>query len=395
MTDEVTNQSPQEAVPTEYTSVDLKHLSDREHVRKRPGMYIGDTGQAGLHYLIEYAIELMLGGFESNHVSDISISIHVDGSVTLQDDNVGCQLKVIDRSDSDDRATTNLEDELCSVRFHSSGHSIFGYNTHFRGGLHGLPISIVNILSSWFRIEVCGESEVYRQEYRQGEPLAAVQTMPRTGQVGTRISFLPDPEIFSDAKFVFARIKNRLQVLSFLHAGLKTSVSDERTKQACAFHNPSGLQDYLDHVCPDLHRSNFRDQWRLCVDAEVNETTFQVALRPANSLVSYINDIHCSEGGAHQIGFFSVLTDVLNEIGIRKSLLDPNERLPQPNDYESQVTGIISVRLPDPKWQGATRTKVGNEELVDFANQHLRPQVVDFFGSHPNLATQMINAANG
>ena len=237
--------------------------------------------------------------------------------------NTGCKLETNDVLSSElGRDVTNLESELCHLRC-SRQTKFFGdeIGSH-RGGMHGLSATVVNFLSSSLAFEACGESDVYRQNYQQGEPVSPVDVAPRKGESGTRITYTLDPEIFDSKHRVFSyeRIHDRLEILAYLYPGLKTKVADERTGKEATFQYPAGIRQALDRMEHFPPRKQWASLEPIVVGANDSEVEFQVALQRTQDITSYVNDIHCTENGTHLSSFFQVLGDVLNEIGRRENV---------------------------------------------------------------------------
>ena len=368
-------------VPKEYSAEDVERLTDREHVRKRPGMYIGDTQKCGLHYLIEEILAMMLNCHRAGVVSRISIEAHLDQSITIRDNNISCQLEIDKRlSESEQREVTNLEVELAHL-CRSQGLDFFGADSSCDGGLVGTSVAVVTFLSSCLKIQACGKSQVFRHSYLQGNPEGAVEITPRTNEVGTQITFTPDPEIFSEKhrNFDGEIMRKRLEMCSYLNAGLETNFIDQRTGNEFTYRFSNGIREFLNR--PPTHPNP------ILVNAQDGDIHFEAAFESTHDVVSYVNTRRSFEGGTHVTHFFRVLAEVLNERNLY--CLEYNA-LPHAKDYELQLRGIISLRISEPHWKGSTKTRLGNLVLEEFADKHIKQQLVDFFDGQPELARSII-----
>jgi|GEM_PF-4691725 len=357
-------------------------------------MYIGSTEKRGVHLIIEEVVDVMLGCFRTGRTTSISVVLHTDGSITCCDDNTQCVLEVDeDMSYGNDRETTNLEASVSCLRIGGNRDSIFGSDRLSKGSLSGVMIVVTNFLSSQFYVEACGESEVYRQRYVQGTSQGAVEVKKRTTESGTHISFSPDPEIFPDeARDIDEeRLRNRLEVLAYLNPGVTIQLEDERTDQRHAFQYSLGIRDYLDnrgHL-----ETPFYESKPILLEAKLRDIDFEVAMRPCPSFVSYVNETECIEGGTHLTSFFQVLRDVLNEIGHRRELIEDEDKIPTVADYESQMHGVIALRMQHACWDGPHKTRINNAELADFVEAELKPKMVEFFESDEHVASDLIYRA--
>ena len=375
----------------EYKAEDLVRISDREHVRKRPGMYIGDTTGHGLRQLLEEVLELMLNCHRAGSVTRISVEAHPDQSITIHDDNNSCKLAIDKRlSDLEQREITNLECEVSRLH-NSQGVDFFGASPFGGGGMRGISVACVNFLSSRFEIRACGESQVFRQSYLQGIPENPVEVTTRTDEVGTQIAFTPDPEIFSHEhrhrNFDAEEICKRLEMLSYLNAGLETKFVDQRTGNEFTYRFTNGIQAFLDRPP--------KTSIPIVVDVHDGDIEFEAAFEQTHDVVSYANNTRTFDKGTHVTQFFRVLAEVLNDFKKHKmgGFGFRFDSMPHAKDYELQLRGIISVSMSDPRWEGATKTRIANPELEAFADERIKPQLVKFFDDQPELARSIIHKA--
>ena len=343
-------------------------------------MYIGDKTKWGHYHLVEEVLALMLNCHQAGVVTRISVEVHPNQSITICDDNVSCQLEIDESlSEAEEREFTNLERELSRLS-NSHGVDFFGASSFRGGGMLGVSIAGVTFLSSNLKIEACGTSEVYRQSYRQGIAEGPVEVTPRTDESGTRITFAADPEIFEDKhrKFDVDKIRKRLEMLSYLNAGLETHFIDQQTGNEFTYRFSNGIREFLER--PTSNPTS------IVVNAHDGDIRFEAAFESAHRIVSYANSTRCFEGGLHLTHFFRVLAEVLNEFAQQNMNRFEYEPLPHAKLYELQLRGIISLRMSEPLWKGATKTRIENAELGEFADRQIRPQLVEFFDDQPKLA---------
>ena len=363
----------------EYTAADLKHLSDRDHVRERPSMYIGDTTPRGLHHLVYEVVDNSIDECMAGHAKHVSVTVNVDGSVTVEDDGRGIP---VDRhpqlSEEMERDVSTLEGVMTVLKFGGKFEK-GAYQTS--GGLHGVGVTVVNFLSEWCEVEVSRQGHVWQQEYQRGEPTGPVRKMGATTRTGTKTTFKPDPQIFPQTKFSWDVLAKRLKELAYLNSGLKVHFHDAASGADEKFCFDRGIVQFVEqlnhaseHVHPDV----------ISLRGEQSSMTWDIAFQYAKeyteNLHSYVNNISTTEGGTHVAGFRSALTRTLNQYGkksgLYKSLSD--NLLPTGEDVREGLTAIISVRVPHPQFEGQTKTKLGNGEVEGLINS----VVGDFLGKY-------------
>src|SRR5687767_3050351 len=230
----------------EYGSEDLKHLSDKEHVRERPSMYIGDTTGRGLHHLVYEVVDNSIDEAMAGYAKTISVTINSDGSVTVEDDGRGIPVeRHAQLSEEEGRDVSTLEGVMCVLKFGGKFEK-GAYQTS--GGLHGVGVTVVNYLSEWCSVEVCRDGQVYHQEYERGVPKTDVRRVGHTSKRGTKTTFKPDPQIFQTTKFVYATLQKRIQELAFLNQGVRITIADDRTGEKESYQYDDGLRQYVQHL---------------------------------------------------------------------------------------------------------------------------------------------------
>ncbi len=370
----------------EYRADDLQHLSDLEHVRERPAMYIGDTTARGLHHLVYEVVDNSIDEAMAGFATTIQVTINNDGSVTVQDDGRGIPVDRHDQlSQEMGREVSTLEGVMTVLKF--GGKFEKGvYQTS--GGLHGVGVTVVNFLSEWCEVEVCRDGIVYQQEYERGVPLGDAAKVGKTDRVGTKTTFKPDPQIFQTTKFEYGVLHKRMQELAFLNSGVRIEFKDTRNDEGDVFYYERGIiefVEYLNRSSDPLHEDVIflKDEQELgdSEQGESNVVGYEIALQYTTDLTenvhSYVNNIHTHEGGTHVSGFRTALTRSLNNYGKKNNLF--KDMTVTGEDFREGLSAIISMRVSEPQFEGQTKTKLGNNEVEgvvnsafgDFLNKYL------------------------
>ncbi len=344
----------------QYTHDDIQHLTDLEHVRKRPSMYIGDTGSRGLHHLVYEVVDNSIDEAMAGFASKIKVKINNDGSVTVSDDGRGIPVDRHDQlSEEEGREISTLEGVMTKLKF--GGKFEKGvYQTS--GGLHGVGVTVVNFLSEWCEVEVCRDGTVYQQEYERGVPTGEVSKVGSTDKVGTKTTFKPDPQIFNPTKFEYSILHKRLQELAFLNSGVRIEFSDERNGDHDEFYYERGIIEFVEHL---NRSSDALHEDVIYLNGETEGVGYEIALQYTTDLTenvhSYVNNINTHEGGTHVSGFRSSLTRTLNNYGRKNNMF--KDMTVTGEDFREGLTAILSIRVPEPKFEGQTKTKLGNGEV--------------------------------
>ena len=377
--DEVPRDETQEfrRVDHDYSAEDLEHLSDLEHVRERPSMYIGDTGPRGLHHMVYEVVDNSIDEAMAGYADTISVTINVDGSVTVEDNGRGIPVE-----EHPDLGCSTLQGVMTVLKF-GGKFSKGAYQTS--GGLHGVGVTVVNFLSEWAEVEVFRDGHVYQQEYERGVPVNEVRRIGKTDKRGTRTTFKPDPLIFKSTKFSYSTLQKRLQELAFLNRGVKIIFRDERTGAEETFHYEEGIVEFVRYlnrasetVHPDiLHLSgNFEG-------TEI-EMALQYSTEFTENFHSYVNNIPTPEGGTHVSGFRAALTRSINAYG-RKAGIYKN-LIPTGDDFREGLTCVLSLRVAHPQFEGQTKTKLGNSEIEGIVNSAVGEFLSRYFEENPRTA---------
>ncbi|MFM7292399.1 MAG: DNA gyrase subunit B [Planctomycetia bacterium] len=376
-----------ESSQAHYTSADLKHLSDREHVRERFGMYIGDNTSRGLHHLVYEVVDNSIDECMAGHAKHVSVTVNVDGSVTVEDDGRGIPT---DRhpqlSEEMDRDVSTLEGVMTVLKFGGKFEK-GAYQTS--GGLHGVGVTVVNFLSEWCEVEVSREGHVWQQEYQRGEPTGPVRKMGTTSRTGTKTTFKPDPQIFPQTKFSWDVLARRLQELAFLNSGVRITFTDAASGQKEEYHYERGVVEFIEWLnrSSDAIHSDV-----ISIRGEAEGVSWDIALQYTaeytENVHSYVNNITTTEGGTHVSGFRSALTRTLNAYGKKSGIY--KDLIPTGEDVREGLTTVISVRVPHPQFEGQTKTKLGNGEVEGIINSAVGDFLTKYLEENPKSAKAIV-----
>ena len=365
----------------DYGAKDLEHLSDLEHVRERPSMYIGDTTLRGLHHLVYEVVDNSVDESLAGYAKLVGVSVNIDGSVTVEDDGRGIPVEI-----HPDLGFSTLQGVMTVLKF-GGKFSKGAYQTS--GGLHGVGVTVVNFLSEWCNVEVYRDGHVYQQEYERGVPKSEVRRVGKTDKRGTRTTFKPDSQIFPNTKFIHSTLQKRLQELAFLNAGLRIRFKDERGGESDEFHYERGLIQFVEH----LNRASepaHKEVLHFSGDFEGVgvELAVQYSSEYTENFHSYVNNINTTEGGTHVSGFRAALTRTLNSYGKKEQLF--KDLTPSGDDFREGLTAVLSVRVPEPQFEGQTKTKLGNGEVEGIVNSALGDFFSKYLEEHPSVAKTII-----
>jgi len=383
-----TSQQPAAAGGQSYTAEDLEHLSDLEHVRERPAMYIGDTTARGLHHLVYEVVDNSIDEAMASHATIVSVSINVDGSVTVDDDGRGIPVeRHAQLSEEIGRDVSTLEGVMTVLKFGGKFQK-GAYQTS--GGLHGVGVTVVNFLSEWCEVEVCRDGFVYHQEYERGVPKTDVRRVGHTTKRGTKTTFKPDPQIFPNTKFVYATLQKRMQELAFLNQGVRITIADARTGDSESYQYDDGLRQYIQH----LNRASepvHADIPHLKIEDEgvTVEVALQYSAEYTENVHSYVNNINTTEGGTHVSGFRTALTRSINNYGKKAGLF--KDLVPTGEDFREGLTAVINCRVPHPQFEGQTKTKLGNGEVEGIVNSLFGEFLGKYLEENPKAAKAICN----
>ena len=372
-----------EKVQHEYGADEIQILEGLEAVRKRPGMYIGSTSSRGLHHLVyeivDNAVDEALAGF----CDTIHVTINPDNSVTVTDNGRGIPVGINHKSGLP-------AVEVVFTVLHAGG-KFGGGGYKVSGGLHGVGASVVNALSVWLEVEICHEGKVYRQRYERGKVAKKLEVIGECepGKTGTKVTFLPDGEIFETTIFDYSILQQRFREMAFLTKGLKIVLRDERPQEPIekTFHYEGGIKEFVEY----LNRSTtpLYEQIIYC-EGIVNNVSVEVAMQHNDSYnensYGFVNNITTPEGGTHIVGFRNALTKTFNDYERKNKLLKDNEPNLTGEDIREGLTAIISVKIEDPQFEGQTKQKLGNSEARGAVDNVVSEQLQIFLEQNPQVA---------
>ena len=380
----------QSAGAADYGADNLQHLSDLEHVRERPSMYIGDTAARGLHHLVYEVVDNSIDEAMAGYAKNVQVTINNDGSVTVQDDGRGVPVERHDQlSEELGREVSALEGVMTVLKF-GGKFDKGAYQTS--GGLHGVGVTVVNFLSQWCEVQVSRDGHIYQQEYARGMPQGQVQTIGTTDAVGTKTTFKPDAEIFKTTKFLFDNVYRRLQELAFLNRGVRVRFHDERVNEGDEFCYEQGIVEFVAHL---NRASDVLHPDVIYCDGEMDGVGFEVAMQYSGEYTenvhSYVNNIHTTEGGTHVSGFRTALTKALNQYGKRQNLF--RDLTPTGDDFREGLTTVLSMRIPEPQFEGQTKTKLGNSDVEGIVSGGLQKFLRKYLEENPKSAKIIVRKA--
>ena len=372
-----------EKVQHEYGADEIQILEGLEAVRKRPGMYIGSTSSRGLHHLVyeivDNAVDEALAGF----CDTIHVTINPDNSVTVTDNGRGIPVGINHKSGLP-------AVEVVFTVLHAGG-KFGGGGYKVSGGLHGVGASVVNALSVWLEVEICHEGKVYRQRYERGKVAKKLEVIGdcEPGKTGTKVTFLPDGEIFETTVFDYSILQQRFREMAFLTKGLKIVLRDARPQEPIekTFHYEGGIKEFVEY----LNRSTtpLYEQIIYC-EGIVNNVSVEVAMQHNDSYnensYGFVNNITTPEGGTHIVGFRNALTKTFNDYARKNKLLKDNEPNLTGEDIREGLTAIISVKIEDPQFEGQTKQKLGNSEARGAVDNVVSEQLQIFLEQNPQVA---------
>ena len=372
-----------EKVQHEYGADEIQILEGLEAVRKRPGMYIGSTSSRGLHHLVyeivDNAVDEALAGF----CDTIHVTINPDNSVTVTDNGRGIPVGINHKSGLP-------AVEVVFTVLHAGG-KFGGGGYKVSGGLHGVGASVVNALSVWLEVEICHEGKVYRQRYERGKVAKKLEVIGECEpeKTGTKVTFLPDGEIFETTIFDYSILQQRFREMAFLTKGLKIVLRDERPQEPIekTFHYEGGIKEFVEY----LNRSTtpLYEQIIYC-EGIVNNVSVEVAMQHNDSYnensYGFVNNITTPEGGTHIVGFRNALTKTFNDYARKNKLLKDNEPNLTGEDIREGLTAIISVKIEDPQFEGQTKQKLGNSEARGAVDNVVSEQLQIFLEQNPQVA---------
>ncbi|SMF21905.1 DNA gyrase subunit B [Paenibacillus barengoltzii J12] len=367
-----------------YDESNIQVLEGLEAVRKRPGMYIGSTSVRGLHHLVWEVVDNSIDEALAGYANKISVTVHPDNSVTVEDNGRGIPVGMNEKLQ---KSTL----EVVMTVLHAGG-KFGGGGYKVSGGLHGVGVSVVNALSTKVIVEVKRDGHIYQQEYHRGTPQYDVRVIGDTTETGTKTTFYPDPEIFTETTvFDYNTLLTRIRELAFLNKGINISLTDERTGQSESFHYEGGIMEYVRFLNQNrevLHEDPIyvegqRDMIQVEISLQYNDGYTE-------NIFSFANNIHTHEGGTHESGFKSALTRIINDYARKSGMIKENDSNLTGDDVREGLTAIISVKIPEPQFEGQTKTKLGNSEVRGIVESLFAEKLQEFMDENPSVSRRIL-----
>jgi DNA gyrase subunit B len=388
MTAEHSSQAAKKSASEDYGADSIKVLEGLEAVRKRPGMYIGDTGTRGLHHLVFEIVDNSVDEALAGHCDTVEVEIHVDNSITVTDNGRGIPTGI--------HSTEGVSSvEVALTKLHAGGK--FDKSSYkVSGGLHGVGVSVVNALSTWLEVEIRQHGKVFQQHYDIGVPKKPLEEVGTTTNRGTKVHFLPNADIFETAEFSFDVLASRLRELAFLNRGLRITLEDERDgggkKQE--FFYEGGIVSFVDHLNqkkqPIHNKVVYLSGKKSGIEIEI---AMQWNSGYSENVYTFANNINTVEGGTHLSGFRSALTRTINNYGTNNNIIKKAEDAVEGDDCREGLTAVLSVKVPEPQFEGQTKTKLGNSEVKGLVEALVNESLATYFEENPTEARRIVTKA--
>ncbi len=366
-----------------YNADQIQVLEGLEPVRKRPGMYIGGTGIEGLHHLVWELVNNSIDEALAGEATKVDVILHQDGWVSVTDDGRGTPV--------DKHKTTGKSALETVLTVLHAGGKFGGGGYKVSGGLHGVGLSVVNALASGLKATVWKDGYEYQQNYKSGVPLADIKKIGKTEKRGTSISFKADDEIFETTKYSYKTVLDYLRHQAYLTKGVHINILDERSKHSYGFYFEGGIKSYVEHLNKGKEVLNVPTFY---VEKKVDDVIVEIAIAYCNSfneqLRAFANNIYNSEGGTHVVGFRSALTRVINEYARKNGLIKEKEENLTGDDVREGLTGIVSIKLVDPQFEGQTKAKLGNPEIRNIVEKVLNEYFSYYLEENPTESRKII-----
>ena len=379
---------------TQYSAKSIQALEGLQAVRKRPGMYIGDVVKRGFHHLVYEVLDNCVDEALAGYCDTIKININRDESISIEDNGRGIP---VDKHPVKKKPAV----EVILTTLHAGGK--FDSKTYaVSGGLHGVGVTVVNFLSEYLEVEICRDGSKWHQRYEIGKVVTKLKSIGKSKSTGTKIIFKPDKEIFKpvintngkydfEPKFDYQYLSNRLRELAFLNSGLKILIYDERSDQGETFYYKGGLVSYVEH----LNSGKKTISKPILIKGEKDDTIVEISVQYnegySENIFSYVNNINTIEGGTHLSGFRSALTRSINKYAKDQNLLKNQNIQITGDDTREGLTSVVSIKVPEPKFEGQTKTKLGNSETAGIVESLLNDSLGEYFEKNPSHAKKIVN----
>ncbi len=377
----------EEAVSVEkskaYDATSIQVLEGIEAVRRRPAMYIGDTSGRGLHHLVYEVVDNSVDESMAGHCDSISVVIRPDNSITVADNGRGIP---VDMHKTEKKPAV----EVALTTLHAGGK--FDHRSYkVSGGLHGVGVSCVNALSDWLEVEVKRDGKIYHQRYERGKTVSKLTVIGKSAHTGTKITFKPDKTIFSKTEYSYDLLSQRLRELAFLNKGLKIKLEDERTEKEAVFEFAGGIISFVEYLNKNKNSLHNKVVYFQKLQDDINvEVALQYNDGYAETLFSFANNINTIEGGTHLSGFKSALTRAINQYAKSKNLLKDDIAI-SGDDVREGLTAVISVKVPNPQFEGQTKTKLGNSDVEGLVASESLSALSSYFEENPSVANKIVD----
>ncbi|WP_224269073.1 DNA topoisomerase (ATP-hydrolyzing) subunit B [Haloprofundus salinisoli] len=375
---------------SEYGAGQIQVLEGLQAVRKRPAMYIGSTDVRGLHHLVYEVVDNSIDEALAGYCDAIEVTIHDDGSVSVSDNGRGIP---VDTHEQYDRPAV----EVIMTVLHAGG-KFDNKSYQVSGGLHGVGVSVVNALSHWLEVEIKRDGGVWKHRFDRGEPdqgeFERVRDLEADETTGTTIQFWPDSEIFETMEFDFSTLATRLRELAFLNSGVEITLTDERSEESETFYYDGGIREFVEYL--NETKTALHDDVVYFEDEDQNiqvEVAMQATDELQGSIHAFANNISTREGGTHLTGFKTALTRVVNDYASKQGLIDDLDDNLRGEDVREGLTAVISVKHPDPQFEGQTKTKLGNSEVRGIVESATHKHLSTYFEENPATAQAIIRKA--
>ncbi len=368
---------------TDYSIDKIQVLEGLQAVRKRPSMYIGSTNERGLHHLVYEVLDNSIDEAMAGFCNNVEVVLGQDNIATVSDDGRGIPVE-----EHPKYGISGVE--LVMTKLHAGGK--FDRQTYkVSGGLHGVGVSVVNALSQWLEVEVHREGKLYFQRYKRGDKEGALEVKGETEKIGTIVRFKPDPEIFGDTRFNYETVFKRVRELAYLNRGLRISLHDENTGQRETFRFEGGIVEFVEFI---NHGKNVLHETPIYFEAERDNVIVEIAIQYNDSylenIFSFANNIHTQEGGTHLSGYKGALTRTFNDYARGNGFIKENDANLQGEDVREGLVSILSIKLPDPQFEGQTKTKLGNSEVKGIVESIVNEKYKEYLEEHPKVAESII-----
>ena len=367
-----------------YDATTIQVLEGTEAVRRRPAMYIGDTSVRGLHHLVYEVVDNSVDESLAGYCNNICVTVRADNSISVVDNGRGIPVDI-------HKTEKKPAVEVALTKLHAGGkfdHRVYKVS----GGLHGVGVSVVNALSGWLEVEVKRDGKVYHQRYERGKTVSKLTVIGKSNATGTKVTFKPDKTIFNNPEFSYDVLSQRLRELAFLNNGLKIKLVDERADKEAVFEFGGGIVSFVEYLNknknPLYHKVIY---FQKSQDQVIIEGALQYNDGYAETLFSFANNINTVEGGTHLSGFKSALTRAINQYAKSKNLIKDNDAGITGEDVREGLTAVISVKVPDPQFEGQTKTKLGNSEVEGLVASASLEALSAYFEENPGVANRIVD----